>query len=62
LKRRRTPRQEVGHDNGAGWLKNAEGMMAVSLESGTGVRNLPIPGGITETEDLLLVPPAKFEG
>ncbi len=36
--------------------------MAVSLESGTGVRNLPIPGGITETEDLLLVPPAKFEG
>jgi HlyD family secretion protein len=43
-------------------FKNEEGMMAVSVESGTGVRNLPIPGDITETEDLLLVPPAKFEG
>ncbi|TSA35686.1 MAG: hypothetical protein D4R65_03705 [Verrucomicrobiaceae bacterium] len=43
-------------------FKNEEGAVAVSVESGNGVRNLPIPGGITETEDLLLVSPAKFEG
>ena len=43
-------------------FKNEEGEREVAVESGSGIRNLAIPGGITETADLLLVPPGKFEG
>lgn len=43
-------------------FKNDEGTVVISVESGLGVHDLAIPRGITETEDLLLVPPEKFEG